>query len=76
MECHKWYYYRCIFLPIINMAFTISVDIPYMIKISFIFPRLIELKDFENRRLTGMFLDFTPYSIRRMVIVMNIIVID
>ena len=31
-----------VFLYSINMAFTISVGIPYMIKISFIFSRFIE----------------------------------
>ena len=46
----------------INIEFTISVSIPYMIKISFIFSRFIESKSFENsinRRVASRFLDFT-----------------
>ena len=53
------------------MAFTISVGIPYVIKISFIFSQFIESKACEksiNRRVAGRFLDFTHYlPIRRMV---------
>ena len=43
-----------VFLYRINMAFTISVGIPYMIKISFNFSRFIESKaceKFRKRRL-------------------------
>ena len=54
----------------INMAFTISVGIPYMIMISFIFSRFIESKACEKsikRREACRFLDFTPSSIRQLV---------
>ena len=55
-----------IFLYSINMAFTISVGMPYMIKNS----RFIESKDFVksiNERVAGRFLDFTHSSKRRIV---------
>ena len=44
-----------VFLYIINMKFMISVGIPYIINISFIFSRFIKSK-------AGRFLDFTPSS--------------
>ena len=56
-----------VFLYSINMVSTISVCIPYMIKIPFIFSRFFESKACENyikRRVAGRFLDFTPSSIR------------
>ena len=59
-----------VFLYSINMAFTISVGIPYMIKIYFIFSRFIESKACEKsikRRVAGRFFYFTSSSIRRMV---------
>ena len=59
-----------VFLYSINMAFTILVGIPYIIKIFVIFSRFIESKAFEksiNGRVDDRFLDFTPSSIRRMV---------
>ena len=55
-----------VFLYSINMEFTISVGIPYMIKIPFIFSRFIESKACEKyikRRVAGRFLDFAPSSI-------------
>ena len=54
-----------IFLYSINMTFMISVGIPYMIKIPFIFSRFIESKSCEKsikRRVAGRFLDFIPSS--------------
>ena len=47
------------------MAFTISVGIPSMIKIYFIFSRFIESKSREksiNRIVAGRFLESTPSS--------------
>ena len=52
-----------VFLYSTNMTFMISVSIPYMIKIYFIFSHVLNQKSIK-RRVASRFLEFTPYSIR------------